>query len=102
MARQIIWSKRAHNDRIEIFEYWNRRNKSNLYSKKLNKLFKEAVKLVAEYPEIGKLTDDETARIKIVRDYLIIYEVDEKEQLLILTIWDTRQSPEQLQLTFRE
>lgn len=102
MARPIIWSRRAQNDRIEIFRYWNNRNKSNLYSKKLNGLFKEAVKLIAQYPKIGKLTDDETARIKIVGDYLIIYEIDEKRQLLILTIWDSRQNPERLKRILQE
>jgi toxin YoeB len=78
MARQIIWSRRAQNDRIEIFNYWNKRNKSNPYSKKLNKLFMEAVALIANYPEIGRPTDDATARIKVVRDYLLIYESEEK------------------------
>jgi len=96
MARRIIWSRRAQNDRIEIFKYWNERNKSNQYSKKLYGLFIEAVKLIAEYPEIGTPTDNKNARIKIVKDYLIIYEMDEKEQLLILTIWDSRQNPERL------
>lgn len=92
MAKQIIWSRRAQNDRKEIFKYWNKRNKSSTYSKKLNALFKEAVKLISQYPEIGKPTDDKNARIKIVKDYLIIYEVNDKDQLLILTIWDSRQS----------
>ena len=101
MARQIIWSRRAQNDRIEIFKYWNKRNKSNLYSKKLNGLIKEAVKLISEYPEIGKPTDNKTARIKIVRDYLIIYEIDEKGQLLILTIWGSGQNPERLKRILR-
>ena len=102
MARRIIWSRRAQSDRIEIFKYWNKRNKSNLYSKRLNGLFKEAVNLIAQYPKIGKPTDDHTARIKIVGDYLIIYEMDEKEQLLILTIWDSRQNPERLKRILQE
>lgn len=97
MVRQIIWSRRAQTDRREIFKYWNKRNKSNLYSKKLNELFKEAVRLISEYPEIGKPTDNKNARIKIVRDYLIIYEVDEKERLIILTIWNSRQNPKRLE-----
>ena len=96
MVKQIIWSRRAQTDRKEIFKYWNKRNKSNIYSKKLNELFKEAVRLISEYPEIGKPTDDKNARLKIVRDYLIIYEVDEIDRLLILTIWDSRQNPKRL------
>jgi toxin YoeB len=78
MARRIIWSKRAQHDRKEILAYWNKRNKSNSYGKKLNELFKEAVKLIAVYPEIGKPTDDKNAKIKIVRDYLLIYEISKK------------------------
>lgn len=101
MVKRIIWSRRAQADRKEIFKYWNKRNKSNFYSKKLNGLFKEAVKLIAEYPEIGKPTDDKNARIKIVRDYLIIYEINDKNQLLILTIWDSRQNPRKLERILR-
>ena len=96
MDRKIIWSRRSQNDRIEIFKYWNKHNKSIAYSKKLNELFKEAIRLIGEYPQIGRLTNDKKARIKIVRDYLIIYEIDAQEQLLILTIWDSRQDPEKL------
>lgn len=97
MVKQIVWSRIAQADRKRILQYRNERNKSKLYSRKLNRLFKEAVKLIAEYPEIGKPTDNRNARIKIVRDYLIIYEVDEKDRLLILTIWDSRQDPKKLE-----
>ena len=80
----------------------NKRNKSNIYSKKLNGLFKEAVRLISDYPEIGKPTDDKNTRIKIVRDYLIIYEVDEEDRILILTIWDSRQNPKRLERILRK
>lgn len=58
-------------------------------------MFKEAIKLIAEYPEIGKPTNNENARIKIVRNYFIIYEVG-NEYISILTIWDSRQDPDEL------
>lgn len=35
MARQIIWTERAQKERIAIFSFWNNRNKSVIYSKKL-------------------------------------------------------------------
>ncbi len=101
MVKQIVWSRRAQTDRKYILKYWNKRNKSTHYSRKLNGLFKEAVKLIADYPEIGKPTDDKNARIKIVKDYLVIYEVDEKDRLLILTIWDSRQDPKKLERILR-
>lgn len=100
MAKQIIWSLRAQNDRKHILKFWTKRNKSNEYSRKLNGLFKEAIKLIADYSEIGKPTNDKNARIKIVRDYLVIYEI-KKEQILILTIWDSRQNPEKLNMILK-
>lgn len=95
MAKKLIWSVRAQNDKKEILNYWRNRNKSNAYSKKLNELFKESVKFILDFPQIGKTTDDPKARIKIVKDYLIIYEETET-QISILTIWDSRQNPDKL------
>lgn len=95
MARQVIWSRRAQNDKKEILDYWRRRNKSNTYSKKLNELFKESIQIIVDFPQIGKTTVESDTRIKIVRDYLIIYEETEM-RILILTIWDSRQDPDKL------
>lgn len=92
MAKQIIWSLRAQKDKREIFIYWSQRNKSNRYSKKLHQLFKEAIQLLREHPYIGRTTDDDSVRIKIVKEYLIIYEVTETS-IIILSIWDGRQDP---------
>jgi len=92
MAKRITWSEQAHLDRQEILQYWTKRNQSKTYSIKLNKLFKEAVRILAKYPGIGKPTDLIGVRGKIVRDYIIFYQV-EKDVLQILTIWDTRQDP---------
>ncbi len=96
MAKKIIWSLNAQRDRKNILFYWNKRNKSNRYSIKLNKLFKDAVKIISKYPRIGKLTDKENIRIKIVRDYLILYENLDTE-IHILTIWDSRRDAENLE-----
>ena len=99
MAKQVIWSARAHTDRKKILEYWIKRNKSVAYSRKLDRLFREAVQLIAIYPEIGKKTDVEHVRIKIVRDYFVIYEETESE-IHILTIWNSHQDPENLEWEF--
>ena len=95
MAKQIIWSLNAQQNRKEIFLYWNNRNKSKTYSKKLNRLIKGAVKLISEFPQIGRPADLENIRIKIVRDYLVVYEVS-GDNIYILAIWDDRQDPEKL------
>lgn len=57
MAKEVVWSLRAQKERKEILEYWRLRNKSNTYSKKLNQLFKESVKIITDFPQIGKPTE---------------------------------------------
>lgn len=99
MVKQVVWSFRAQSERKAILNYWRMRNRSSAYSKKLNQLFKESVRIIAYFPQIGKPTDDFNTRIKIVKDYLIIYEETET-QILILTIWDSRQDPEKLRNIF--
>jgi len=99
MAKKIIWTVRAQNDRFKIFEYWNNRNKSNSYSRRLNALFKESVKIISRYPLLGKPTSEENVRIKIVRDYLLFYEIRE-DIIIILMIWDSRQNPKNIKFRF--
>jgi addiction module RelE/StbE family toxin len=95
MVKQVVWSLRAQNERKQILDYWRTRNKSNSYSKKLDKLFRESVRIIKDFPQVGKTTDERNARIKIVKDYLLIYEETES-QILILTIWDSRRDPDRL------
>jgi toxin YoeB len=95
--REVIWSIRAKNDRLKILEFWIENNKSALYSRKLNILFKEATNFISEYPTVGKQTDDKDVRFKIVRDYLMFYEINESA-VVILTIFDSRRNPEKLKL----
>ncbi len=93
MAQKIIWSEQAHNDRRQILEYWIEHNKSKAYSIKLNMLFKEAVRIIAKFPGIGKSTDIKGVRGKIIRNYIIFYQLMD-DQLQILSIWDSRQNPD--------
>ncbi|MCK9638536.1 MAG: type II toxin-antitoxin system RelE/ParE family toxin [Prolixibacteraceae bacterium] len=95
MARQLIWTERAQKERIEIFSFWNIRNKSVIYSKKLNEFIKESLALISKYPLIGRLTNKENVRVKVLKEYLIIYEITINE-IVVLSIWDCRQNPEDL------
>ncbi|MCX6351686.1 MAG: type II toxin-antitoxin system RelE/ParE family toxin, partial [Bacteroidetes bacterium] len=78
MVRVVIWSAEAQKNRVEILSFWNNHNKSNLYSKSLNRLFVHAVRMIAKNPELGKKTEMENVRLKIVRNYYIIYRISEK------------------------
>lgn len=93
MAKRITWTYRAHQDRKEILLYWKQHNQSSAYSRKLNSLIKKAIDLIAAHPNIGRRTDIENVRIKLVRDYLVFYEIA-ADQIYILSIWDRRRNPE--------
>ena len=96
MARRLIWSKDAKISRENILDYWNIRNKSKVYSKKLNSLFTKGVKQIEEFPYSGVEIANNVYRGKIIKDYYIIYSVT-VEHIAILLIWDTRQNPEKLE-----
>lgn len=92
MAKKIVWSAKAQNDRMEILLYWKERNKSIVFSEKLNQLFNDATNAISKFPKIGKLTGHKDTRVKIVRDYLMVYK-EYDSFISIITIWDGRQNP---------
>jgi toxin YoeB len=95
MAKRVIWSEDAFRDKEQIYSYWNNRNKSNLYSRKLNRLFGDTIKSILQMPSIGKNTNIENVKRIIARDFFLIYEESETT-LTILRIWDSRQDPDKL------
>lgn len=46
-------------------------------------------------PDIGRKTDIPNVRIKIIRNYLIFYEI-KGDSLHILSFWDNRQDPQKI------
>ena len=95
MAKRVIWSEDAFRDKEQIYSYWNNRNKSNLYSRKLNRLFGDTIKSILQMPSIGKNTNIENVKRIIARNFFLIYEESETT-LTILRIWDSRQEPDKL------
>lgn len=96
VKRKINWTRQALIDRIEILDYWVNRNKNKKYSNKLNSLIISAVELISKQPEIGRKIVNSNTRVKIVRNYYIIYDFNDLE-VDILIIWDTRQNPNKLE-----
>lgn len=92
MVRRLKWSVEARNSRKHIFEYWNSRNKSKFYSKKLNKLFSEGLQVIIRLPEFGHSTTDESIKFIIVSHFEVFYKIMPHE-ITVLEIWDTRQNP---------
>ncbi|SEM47566.1 type II toxin-antitoxin system RelE/ParE family toxin [Chryseobacterium taichungense] len=97
MAKKIIWTNKAKKELVEILKYWIERNKSNVFSIKLNNLISEQLKLISEFPESGKRTDIPNVSLKIIHKYLLYYEMD-NDTIYILTIRHGSKNPETLKL----
>ena len=91
----IFWTQTAIKQRDHIFDYWNNRNKSNSYSKKLNLAIRERVELLKSQPNIGKKTNWGETRAIIMGHYSILYKID-NPRIIITGFWDNRQDPKKL------
>ncbi len=98
MAKKITWTQKAQAERKEILEYWKNRSKSTIFSSiKLNKLVIETLRKIALHPNTGRNTDIKNVKVKIVRDYLLFYEVI-ADEIIVLCIWDGRRDPDKLKV----
>ena len=89
MAYQIVWTQKANTERQDILQFWIDHNKSKVFSLKLDKLFITALRDLSKKPTIGRKTEFENVRVKIVREYLIFYEIV-KRDIVVLSVWDGR------------
>ncbi len=98
MAKRIIvWSHRASIKLFEILDFYTERNKSKAYSKKLYKKLNKEASLLLKQPEIGMETDYESIRGLIVDRYILLYEAT-PTKIIIHTVWDCRQNPDDLNI----
>ena len=92
-TRKIDWTINAVLTKRSIFQYWNLRNKSTVYSKKLNQLFIATLRTVENSPEASIAIKNENIRAILVKDYYLIFEIT-VSTIKVLDIWDTRQNPQ--------
>jgi plasmid stabilization system protein ParE len=91
--RKIVWSDRAKKRLFGILEFYIQRNKSNVYSIKLNKLLNKEVKILIKYPDIGLKTSEDSIRGLIIDNFIVYYQITD-DKIIIHTIWDCRQDPD--------
>lgn len=93
--RTVRWTRTADIQYVGILEYWVKRNKSAIYSKKLIKIVAEQTRQIAETPFIYKKTDFKEIRVASIGNFSIFYNVT-REEILITAFWDNRQDPKKL------
>lgn len=95
VKRRIVWSHRANIKLFQILDFYTQRNQSPLYAKRIFKKIKEELSLLKKQPDIGIPTDLDAVRGLIVEDFIIYYE-EINEMIVVHTIRDCRQSPDDL------
>ncbi len=93
--RKIIWSHRAEIRLFEMLEFYAQRNKSKTYSAKVYQKLNRELLILIKHPDIGLNTEIESVRGLIVDDYILFYEYD-NDKIVIHSIWDCRQNPDDL------
>ncbi|WP_298245917.1 type II toxin-antitoxin system RelE/ParE family toxin [uncultured Christiangramia sp.] len=91
----LFWTHTAKRQRDRVFDYWNKRNKSTNYSKKLSISINKSTQLLKAQPEIGKETDFEETKTISMGHYSIFYKIDRPE-LIITGFWDNRDNLKKL------
>jgi plasmid stabilization system protein ParE len=98
VKRKIIWSLQAKIDILAVLDFFYKRNGTKTYSRKLNLSLRKAIKLLENNPDIGVHTSIPNVRNLVHGNYNVFYEI-KTDVIEIITIWDSRQNPEDLELS---
>ena len=93
MALEISYSPLFFESLEAILTFYDERNGSDRFSKKLLKMFHRQIRLAASMPEIGRLTDTPGVRILFVERFAIEYQIRDKV-ILIIDIYSCETDPE--------
>ena len=93
MALEIVFSSQFADSLEEILQFFDERNGSDRFSKKLMKMINKQTSLLKTMPEIGRLTDFPGVRIMFVERFGIEYQIRDKA-ILIIDIYACQTDPE--------
>lgn len=87
----MVWSRLATQELLVIFDYFDSRNKSKRYSKKLKNLITQKLSSLNQstFPNVS------TTQSFLVENYRVYYSII-KMDLIILLVWDVRRNPNDL------
>ena len=94
MALEISYSPQFFDSLEDILNYFDERNGSDRFSKKLLKMVHKQIKLASAMPEIGCLTDFPGVRILFVERFAIDYQIRDNV-ILIIDIYSCQTDPKE-------
>lgn len=83
MALEVFYSPQFADSLEAILNYYDERNANDQYSKKLFKMIHEQIRLLATFPEIGRLTDFPGVRIIYIDRFGIEYQIRNTAILIV-------------------
>ena len=93
MALEISYSPQFFDSLEAILNFFDERNGSNRFSKKLLKMIHKQVLLLKTMPEIGRLTDFSGVRVLFVERFGIEYQIRDNA-VLIIDIYSCETDPD--------
>ena len=90
--KPIIWSEIALQELEDILNFYNQRNQSLVFSKKLLSLAENTLQTISGNENIGRKTKSKNIRTFPLKYFLIIYEIN-VDRIEVLSFWDNRQNP---------
>ncbi len=93
MALEISYSPQFFDSLEAILNFFDERNGSDRFSKKLLKMIHKQVLLLKSMPEIGRLTDFSGVRVLFVERFGIEYQIRDNA-VLIIDIYSCETDPD--------
>ncbi len=90
---KILWTPEAVRQLHLIFEFYNVRNGTKVYSKRLHGMIKDTLRLVASYPYMYPKTTYHDKRYFACEYFKVFYSVH-PQAVIVEAIFDTRRNPD--------
>ena len=95
----IKWTEHERREKVEILKFWIKNYQSNIYSQKIKIETQRKLSLLKKNSLMGEEVEDfnEVRRILILENFSLFYTIEVNE-IKILSFWDNRRNPENLEI----
>ena len=95
---KIRWTENAKNEFGKMLTYYDTRNGNDKYSRFIVKMVRESLRLAAKFPMMYRAVDaEEICDVRVFHwEYISVYYRIMETEILVETVFDTRQDPEKL------